>query len=134
MGTEANKSVVQAYVAAFNAFDMARLATLFAPEARIYGVLGFGGLAEVEPIWRELHEGMNIRLEVLDIVAEGDNVAVRYRETGRFTGLFRGLAGHQPTGRSYEITAMEWFVVQNGRITCRWGARDSGAIARQVVG
>ncbi|MBD9372593.1 nuclear transport factor 2 family protein [Rhizobium sp. ARZ01] len=134
MNAEANKSIVQDYVAAFNAFDMERLAELFAPDAKIYGVLGFGALAEVAPIWRELHEGMNMRLEALDIAVDGSNVVGRFRETGRFTGTFRGLAGHEPTGRPYEIMAMEWFVVENGRISCRWGARDSAAISRQCIG
>lgn len=134
MKAEANKSIVREYITAFNAFDLEKLAGLFAPDAKIHGVLGFGVLADVAPIWRELHEGMNMRLEELDIAADGCNVVVRLRETGRFTGTFRGLAGHEPTGRSYEIAAMEWFVIEDGRITCRWGARDSAAIARQVIG
>ncbi|MBB3396670.1 hypothetical protein [Rhizobium sp. BK060] len=28
---------------------------------------------------------------------------------------------------------MEWFVVENGKTTTRWGARDSAAILRQVT-
>ena len=69
------------------------------------------------------------------MVAEADEVVVRYRETGRFVGAFRGLAGQQPTGRNYEIVAIEWFVIDNDdRISCRWAARDSGAITRQVLG
>jgi predicted ester cyclase len=89
---------------------------------------------DVEPIWRELHEGLNTRLEILGMAAEAGEVVARYRETGRFVGEFRGLAGQRPTGRSYEIVAMEWFVVDQGRISCRWAARDSGAITRQVLG
>jgi predicted ester cyclase len=131
---EATKAIVRAYVDAFNAFDMTRLRQLFSTDARIYGVLGHGNLDDVEPIWRELHEGLDTRLEILGIVAEAHEVVVRYRETGRFVGAFRGLAGTQPTGRSYEIVAIEWFVIDNGRISCRWAARDSGAITRQVLG
>ncbi|MDQ0132234.1 putative ester cyclase [Neorhizobium galegae] len=133
MDINANKMVVQAYVEAINRFDMQALRRIFSPEARIYGVLGYGGLDVVEPIWRELHEGMNMCLEVLDMAAEGQNVVARYRETGRYTGFFRGLSGHEPTGKSYEITAMEWFVIEDGMITSRWGARDSAAITRQVT-
>lgn len=125
---------VRAYVEAINAFDLDRLRTLFTPDARIYGVLGYGGLDVAEPVWRELHEGMNMRLEILAILGESEAVAVRYRETGRFTGTFRGLAGHAPTGLAYEVTAMEWFELKGGRIAARWGARDSAAISRQVLG
>lgn len=132
--TEArNRQTVHSYVEAFNAFDMARLRTLFTPSPRIWGVLGHGDLDVVEPVWRELHEGMNMRLDILDMVAEGERVVVRFRETGRFTGPFRGVAGHAPTGRPYELLAMEWFVLEGGRIAERWGARDSAAILRQVL-
>jgi predicted ester cyclase len=56
-------------------------------------------------------------------------VAARYRETG----TFRAPAfGHEPTGRSYALVAMEWFEVENGKIKRRWGARDSASQARQL--
>lgn len=129
-----NAQVVRAYVEALNAFDLDRLRALFAPDARIYGVLGFGDLEQVAPIWRELHAGMSMHLEVLALVAEGDAVAARYRESGRFVGPFRGLAGEAPTDRPYEVTAMEWFELKDGRITARWGARDFAALTRQVLG
>lgn len=125
---------VAAYVEAFNAGDWARMRDVFTPGAQIWGVLGFGGLDAVEPIWRELHEGLAMRLEPVAVAVDGDTVVVRYRETGRFVGTFRGLAGHAPTGRTYEIAAIEWFELEDGRIARRWGARDSGAITRQVMG
>lgn len=132
--TDANAQVVRAYVDAINAYDMDRLRALFAPDARIYGVLGFGDIEQVAPIWRELHEGMSMHLEVLALAADGDVVAVRYTETGRFVGPFRGLPGTAPTGLAYAVTAMEWFELKDGRITARWGARDFAAISRQVLG
>jgi hypothetical protein len=129
-----NEATVRAYVEAFNCFDMPRPRALFAPDAHIYGVLGHGGLDDVEPIWSELHHGMNTHLHIAGIVSRNGEVVLRLHETGRFTGPFRGLAGHSPTGRGYEITAMEWFALADGRITNRWAARDSAAIARQVLG
>ncbi len=134
MGIEANKQLVHTYVEAFNAFDMPRLREIFAPEPRIFGVLGFGGLEAIEPIWRELHFGLEMRLEPVALVGEGDTIVARFRETGRFVGRFRGLAEHEPSGKSYEVVAMEWFEIAGGRIAKRWGARDSAAIGRQVLG
>lgn len=133
MSIEANKRIVRSYVEAFNAGDFPRLLSFFAPDAQIWGVLGHGPPDAVLPIWRELHEGMNMRLEIQALAAEGACVAARFRETGRFTGPFRGLAGHAPTGRAYEIISMEWFEFEDGRIARRWGARDSAAITRQVA-
>jgi predicted ester cyclase len=83
----------------------------------------------VVPIWRELREAFAIRLEVEEMAAEGARVAARYVERGRSVGPFRGQG---PTGKSYEIAAMEWFVIVGGRIWKRWGARDSAAQFRQM--
>ncbi len=133
MTASRNEDVVRAYAEALNAFDMVRLREIFAPEPKIWGVLGHGDLDVAEPVWSELHHGMSMRLEILDMIATEDRVAVRYRETGRFVGPFRGLAGVTPTGKTYEVTAMEWFEFTDGRISARWGARDSAAISRQVL-
>jgi steroid delta-isomerase-like uncharacterized protein len=126
---EANKDVVRQYVAAFNRGDRDALRGLFTPDARIQGVLGSAGLEEALAVWGELHAAFRIELTVEDMVAEGDRVAVRYTERGTFAGPFRGKA---PTGKPYELTAMEWFALKDGRIHRRWGARDSAAQARQV--
>ncbi|HLY56574.1 MAG TPA: nuclear transport factor 2 family protein [Stellaceae bacterium] len=128
------KQLVLDYVAAFNAGDIERVRALFASDARIWGVLGSGGLDVAAPIWRELHDAMGMHLEVKALVEEGNSVSARFVETGCFVAPFRGLAGHVPTGRNYEINAIEWFEIADGRITNRWGARDSAAITRQVLG
>jgi predicted ester cyclase len=126
--------VVRAYVAAFNAGDWAAIRPLFTDQPMIRGVLGWGGFDEVLPIWRELHEGMAMRLAIDALAHDGSSVAARFTESGRFVGPFRGLAGHAPTGRPYEIVAMEWFEFEGGRIARRWGARDAAAITRMVLG
>lgn len=44
MSEETNKKIVQAYVDAFNRGDIDALTQLFAPDALVYGVLGWGRL------------------------------------------------------------------------------------------
>jgi predicted ester cyclase len=129
MSEQSNKQLVLAYVDAFNRADIPGLSALFRDDAFVYGVLGGGCLDQVVPVWRELHEAFAPRLEVESMAAEGDTVAVRYRERGRFVGSFRG---HAPTGRSFELVAMEWFVMKMGKIYRRWGVRDSAAQSRQM--
>ncbi len=126
---ESNKQIVRQYVEAFNRGDTATLRQLFTPDAVVHGVLGWGGLDEVVPVWEELHEAFAIHLTVEAIAAEGETVAVRYTERGEFIAPFRGSA---PTGRSYELVAMEWFILRDGKIQRRWGARDSASQARQI--
>jgi predicted ester cyclase len=126
---EANKQVVLQYVEAFNQGDLATLQQLFTPDALIQGVLGWGGLDKALPIWRELHEAFAMQLTIDEILAEGDTVAARYMERGTFRSAFRG---QEPTGKSYELLAMEWFTLCEGKIHRRWGARDSASMARQL--
>lgn len=126
---EEAKAVVLAYVAAFNRGDLAALRELFAPAAQIQGVMGAGVFERVEPVWRQLIEGYAMQLQVEELVAQGGVVAARYTERG----TFRAPAfGREPTGRSYELVAMEWFEIEGGRIRRRWGARDALSQARQL--
>jgi ketosteroid isomerase-like protein len=126
---ESNKEVVGRYVEALNRGDMETLRQLFTPDALVYGVLGWGELDEVVPIWRQLHQGLAMELTVKQMVAEGDTVAVRYTERGTFWDEF---LGNQPTGESYELVAMEWFILRDGKIHLRWGARNGASQARQI--
>lgn len=126
---EVHKQVVIQYVEAFNRGDLEALQQLFTPDALIQGVLGWGELDKAIPIWKELHEAFAIELAVEEIIAEGDTVAVRYTERGHFKNSFRG---QEPTGKSYELIAMEWFTMLDGKIHRRWGTRDSASQSRQL--
>ena len=129
MSEEANKKIVGDYGNAFNRGDLEALRRLFTEDAQVQGVLGWGGLDVVMPIWKELHEAFAIKLQVEAIIAEGDTVAVRYLDRGKSIQSFRG---GPVTGRSYEVVAMEWFIIKDGRIHRRWGARDSASQSRQM--
>lgn len=126
---EQNKKTVEAYVKAFNAGEMGKLAALFSPEAEIQGVLGKGLMDKVMLVWAQLVEGLGMQLKIEEMCAEGDIVTVRYTETGTSKGTFMGNA---PTGKSYELVAMEWFVIKDALILRRWGARDGASQARQL--
>ena len=126
---DANKAVVKNYVEAFNRGDLAALEALFAPDAVIQGVLATGGMGTILGIWKQLHESFAIELTIEEVIAEGDCVAVRYIERGTFRAAFRG---HAPTGKSYELVAMEWFEVKDAKIHRRWGVRDAASQAKQI--
>lgn len=124
-----NKSVVTKYVDAFNRGDLQALRSLLTEDAEIQGVMGKGSFDKIESVWRQLIEGYGMQLLVQDMIAEKNLVAVRYIERG----IFKAPAfGNQPTGKSYELVAMEWFEIENGKIRRRWGARDSASQARQI--
>lgn len=123
------KAVVRQYVDAFNRGDLSALKELLAENAEIQGVMGKGLFERVEPIWRQLIEGYGMQLIIQSLIAEENVVAARYIERG----TFRAPAfGHQPTGKSYELVAIEWFEIEQGKIKRRWGARDSASQMRQL--
>ena len=129
MSGEAPKSVVRRYVEAFNRGDLNALKELLADEAEIQGVMGKGLFERIEPIWRQLIEGYNIQLSIQELIAEGNVVAARYIERGTFS---QRAFGNEPTGKSYELVAIEWFEIEDGKIMRRWGVRDAASQARQL--
>jgi predicted ester cyclase len=129
MDSSRNKLIVREYAEAFSRGDVDAVCRCFAPDAVVYGVLGWGEIAKARPIWESLVRSFRIQLRIESMVAEGELVAARYTETGKFVSEFRGTA---PTGRKYELVAMEWFEVGEQGIQRRWGARDSAAMFRQL--
>jgi len=123
------KDTVRQYVQAFNAGDLDKVCSLFTLDAQIWGVLGWGDLSKSRPIWKDLIECHRMQLQIDGMIEEGSIVAVRFTEHGTSVKAFRG---HGPTGKSYEIIAMEWFEFKGGKIHRRWGARDSAAISKQL--
>ena len=123
------KEVVVSYVDSFNRGDIEGLCSLFTPDALVWGVLGWGAVEKVRSIWQDLMESLQINLSIEGIIAEGNTVAARYVERGMSIRPFQGFG---PTGRAYELTAMEWFEIQGDRIHRRWGARDAASQYRQL--
>ena len=129
MNVEQNKARVRRYAEAFNRGDVDAVCRCFTPDAVVFGVLGWGDLTKVRPVWEQLVSAFEINLQIDDMAAEGAVVAVRYTERGKFVAPFRGIA---PTGKLYEIVAMEWFEMGESGIKKRWGARDSASMYRQL--
>lgn len=124
-----SKPVVLAYVEAFNRGDLEGVCRAFTDDAVIWGVLGWGTVEQARAVWKDLIESLQVQLQVDGIISEGNVVAVRYTERGKSIRAFRGAG---PTGRTYELTAMEWFEIKDDLIQRRWGARDSASQNRQL--
>lgn len=60
----------------------------------------------------------DMKIELLDVFAEGDMVATRVRYTGFHTGECMGIPA---TGRKLSFEALENFRVKGGRIVESWG-------------
>jgi steroid delta-isomerase-like uncharacterized protein len=59
----------------------------------------------------------DLKMTIEDLIAEGDQVAVRWVATGTHTGEMMGMP---PTGQKLTFRAISWFLLKNGRIAVEW--------------
>jgi steroid delta-isomerase-like uncharacterized protein len=73
----------------------------------------------------------DLRMEVLDLVADGDKVAVRWHATGTFTGdtRFEGLVAN---GAAIDITGCDVLTIRDGKIQRNDAYLNGAQMARQL--
>ncbi len=71
----------------------------------------------------------DLTIEIEDVVADGDMVAVRAVNRAKQTGELLGVEG---TGREVEFRAADFHRVVDGRIVRTWHMEDYFAIATQI--
>ncbi len=136
MGVEENKKVVKAL---FNAAsniqgDLEKIPAIvgkfFSPEFvnhTIYGDYSFDTLAQN---WQIGHTAFpDIKIEIQDIITEGDKVVVRTITTETHKGYFVNIP---PTGKKISISGTIIFRVDNGKIQEEWGMSDSLTLFQQM--
>lgn len=65
----------------------------------------------------------DMRMEIIELIAEGDTVAGRFTCSGTHLGAW---LGHAPTGRRFEkVDEASFFRLRNGRIVRAWGVEDT---------
>ena len=83
-----------------------------------------------KPLVQGIKGGMpDLRVEVQDVVAEGDRVAVRSVLSGTPQGPFMGVDGD---GRSFAIMTMDLHRFEDGRIVETWHVEDWMDAVRQL--
>jgi predicted ester cyclase len=118
---EENKAMVRRMVEGINAGEIeATVDELFAPRAARRVKRLFGELYAAFPDWRE---------EIMELVAEGDTVAGRFRCSGTHLGEFLGEA---PTGRRMDVQEVFFLRVEDGKFVDFWGLEDSLGRMRQL--
>jgi predicted ester cyclase len=72
----------------------------------------------------------DVEMEIVELVAEGDTVAGRFRCSATHLGEWRGEA---PTGRRFEdVDEVYFFRIEDGRIAHAWGLEDTQSRIRQL--
>lgn len=71
----------------------------------------------------------NPRFTIDDMIAEGDQVAVRLTTSATQTGEFMGMP---PTGKTYEIEEIHVFRLRDGKIAEHWHQFDQMGMMKQL--
>ena len=72
----------------------------------------------------------DVRMEIVELVAEGERVVGRFRCSGTHLGAWEG---QPPTERRFErVNEVYFFTVREGRIVAAWGLEDTRSRRRQL--
>jgi predicted ester cyclase len=119
--SEVNKDMVRRMVEAINAGEEdAAVDELFAPRAARRVKRLFAGFRSAFPDWRE---------EIVELVAEGNTVAGRFKCSGTHRGEFLGEA---PTGKRMEVEEVFFLRAEDGNFVAFWALEDSMGRMRQL--
>ena len=119
--SEENKAMVRRMVEGINAgVEEATVDELFAPRAARRVKRLFAEFRTAFPDWQE---------EIVQLVAEGDAVAGRFRCSGTHRGEFLGEA---PTGKRMDVEEVFFMRVEDGKFVDFWGLEDSLGRLRQL--
>ena len=80
----------------------------------------FGDFYSAFPDWRE---------EIVELVAEGNTIAGRFRCSGTHRGEF---LGESPTGKRMEVDEVYLLRVEDGKLVDLWGLEDDLNWMRQL--
>jgi steroid delta-isomerase-like uncharacterized protein len=124
-----NTQTIQKLFEAFNHDDLRPYETLVAPD-----YVGPQGDARGPAAFRAIVGGLrtafpDIHYIVDDLIAGGDQVAVRWHWTGTHKGAFRG---HPPTGRSVTNSGLGIFRLRGGRIVAASLETDRLGFLQQI--
>lgn len=133
MSLEENKDLVRRYFAEiWNKGNLGAADEFFAPDYKRYTVAVGNPLNRENQVARiaAMRKSFpDIRVNVNDILAEGDEVSVRAVVEGTQWGDYMGIA---PTGKHMVVSAFDIFKIQNGKIVEHWGGNDALDLLRQL--
>ncbi|UUO06039.1 ester cyclase [Blastopirellula sp. J2-11] len=73
----------------------------------------------------------DMKLQVEDVIAEGDSAVVRWS----FIGNHRGDGfGFKPTGREIQARGLTWFRFADGKVIEAWDSWNQSSMFQQMIG
>jgi steroid delta-isomerase-like uncharacterized protein len=144
--TEQNRNVVRRHLELMNRGDWKAAAEYFAPDVRHHlgnwstgserVVSGQKALIDnLDDIFRTFPDW---KMEIVEMVAEGDSVVVRCRVSGTHKGVAAKavnggfLVGAPPSGKRFEVQHIHWYKVRDGKIIDHSASRDDLGMTQQL--
>jgi len=118
MATFDNTAILKEYYRAFNEKDFERARTLIQPEALVQNVALGATMKLIEHSQAWASAFPDGQVEVLNLVAQGDQVVAEFIGRGTHTGPLLGPGGLRipPSQRRLEMRFVEIFEFRNGRM------------------
>jgi predicted ester cyclase len=136
MPSQSTITRLNAAIAAWNAGDLDGYLDLYDAGIRLHGYSPEPmDKAAVAGFYRMIHDTLRVeggqapRVEIVDVVGDGDRVAFRFAQSGHHVGPFMGFA---PTGRPYAIGGITIMRFAGGRVAERWSAVDMFGLLVQI--
>jgi len=82
---------------------------------------------EQRAILLQVFPDIHIRLD--SVIAQGNEVALRWTTTGTHLGAFMNI---QPSGRQFTFRGMTWLHFENGKIVEGWDSWNQAALLQQL--
>ncbi len=133
MSVEENKVIARDYFEAFANKDLAWIDEHIAPDfvrhdpGLPFEVRGPEGVRHLTSVF--LTAFPDLRLDVEDVIGEGEKVLVRLTIRGRHQGQFMDLP---PTGKEVDVGVLDLFRIVDGKLVEHWAAIDNLGMMRQL--
>ena len=128
------KTVMTAYFEALAEQDLDAIAAAWAPDGvcHLVGGIQADGPDGVRAYWAEFFASMpDLRFHAEDVVADGDQVAVRWTAKGTFAGP-ASYQGIEPTYSRLDLDGLDLFDLRDGKIVREHAYTDGATFARQI--
>ncbi len=132
-----NQEVIQRAIEVLNRGDLKTYVSFFAEDMKNFGrPVGREGIRTlIEDIFTTFPD---FRLDIEELIAQGDSVVVRCKASGTHRGVGKlpvnggMLVGVEPTQKHFEAYHIHWFKLRAGKIAEHTANRDDIGMMRQL--
>lgn len=128
--SEKNREFVQKFLCTMDAQDWGAFREMMTRDHVFNSPLGPAmGRDEHVGVDRDFFKSFDVRHHILDMVAEGDKVAIRGKTTMVHRGEFKGIP---PTGKHIELHWLDIMRIEDGKNAEEWLSMDLMGLMQQL--